>query len=84
MTARPAMMAAAMIPPFAPAESPPVDEDVVLVLTEVAEGPEIIVELEAGDPRHTYDPVMPPLRYSCWKGPQSKSLVLCRNKLPPT
>lgn len=77
-------MAAAMIPPFAPAESPPPDEDVVVVLADVAEGPELAVELEVGAPRHTNDPVMPPLRYICWKDPQSKYLVLLRNKLPPT
>jgi hypothetical protein len=72
MTARPATMAAAMIPPFAPVESPPIDEDVVLVPADVAEGPEVAAELEEGAPRHTYDPVTPPLRYSFWKGPQSK------------
>jgi hypothetical protein len=76
-------MAAAMIPPFAPAESPPPDEDVVLILADVAEAPGLAVELEVGAPRHTNDPVMPPLRYSCWKGPQSNCLVLLRNKLPP-
>jgi hypothetical protein len=76
-------MAAALIPPFVPAESPPPDEDVVLVLAGVAEAPELAVELEVGAPRHTNDPVMPPLRYSCCKGPQSKCLVLRRNKLLP-
>jgi hypothetical protein len=50
MTARPATIIAAMIPPFAPAESPPPDEYVVL---------EFAVELEVGAPRHANDPVMP-------------------------
>lgn len=54
-----------MIPPFAPAERLPPDEDVVLVPADVAEAPELTVELEVGAPRHTNDPVMLPLKYSC-------------------
>jgi hypothetical protein len=58
-------MAVAMIPPFAPAESPPPDEDVVLVPADVAEAPELTVELDVGAPRYVSDPVMPLLKYSC-------------------
>jgi hypothetical protein len=53
MTARPATMAATMIPPFAPAESPPPDEGVLLVPADVPGAPELAVELEVGAPTHT-------------------------------
>jgi hypothetical protein len=58
MTARPATMAPAVMPPFAPPESPPV-EDAMLVLVDVGEAVELAVELDMGAPWHVNDPLMP-------------------------
>jgi hypothetical protein len=43
-------MAEAMMPPFAPAESPPPVNDAAVVLVDVAEGAALAFELDIGAP----------------------------------